>query len=89
MGKASSAGSEVEDNEGRIAQEELRFVVVHSKQLTHQQTQTYAVAQAKEAQTVADHVQRVQAQWFACRSIPPYSDIAVSSSGSVVGCHIA
>ena len=25
---------------------------------------------------------------FACRSIPPYSDMSVSSSGSVVGCHI-
>jgi hypothetical protein len=26
---------------------------------------------------------------FACRSIPPYSGISVSSSGYVVGCHIA
>ena len=26
---------------------------------------------------------------FACRSIPPYSGISVSSSGYVVGCHLA
>ena len=58
---------EVEYSEGRVAQEEVRFVVVHSSQLAQQQTQTYAVAQAKEAKAVADHVQRVQAQWFACR----------------------
>jgi transposase len=58
---------EVEYSAGRVAQEEGRFVVVHSSQLAQQQTQTYAVAQAKEAKAVADHVQRVQAQWFACR----------------------
>jgi transposase len=57
---------EVEYSEGRVAQKELRFVVVHSNQLAQQQAQTYAVAQEKEAQTMADHVQRVQAQWFAC-----------------------
>jgi transposase len=59
---------EVEDKEGRIAQETLRFVVVHSSQLAQQQTQTYASAQAKEAEAVADHVKRVQAQWFACEA---------------------
>jgi transposase len=58
---------EVEYSEGRVAQEEVRFVVVHSSQLAQPQTQTYAVAQAKEAKAVADHVQRVPAQWFACR----------------------
>ena len=47
-------------------QEALRFVVVHSSQLAQQQTQTYASGQGKEAEAVADHVQRVQAQWFAC-----------------------
>jgi transposase len=57
---------EVEDKEGRIAQETIRFVVVHSSQLAHQQTQTYASGQAKEAEAVTDHVQRVQARWFAC-----------------------
>ena len=59
---------EVEYKEGRIAQETLRFVVVHSSQLAQQQTQTYASAQAKEAEAVADHVKRVQAQWFACEA---------------------
>ena len=48
---------EVEDSEGRVAQEELRFVVVHSSQLAQQQTQSYAAAQAKEAAAVANHVQ--------------------------------
>ena len=57
---------EVEYKEGRIAQETLRFVVVHSSQLAHQQTQTYASGQAKEVEAVTDHVQRVQARWFAC-----------------------
>jgi hypothetical protein len=57
---------EVEYSDGRVALEEIRFVVVHSSQLAHQQTQTYASGQGKEAQAVAEHVQRVQAQWFAC-----------------------
>ena len=57
---------EVEYSDGQVAQEAVRFVVVHSSQLAHQQTQTYAVGQAKEAEVVADHVKRVQAQWFAC-----------------------
>jgi transposase len=57
---------EVEYSDGRVAQEALRFVVVHSSQLAQQQTHTYAGAQEKEAQAVADHVQRVQAKWFAC-----------------------
>ena len=59
---------EVEYSDGRGTQEEVRFVVVHSSQLAQQQTQTHAVAQGKEAEAVADHVQRVQARWFACLS---------------------
>ena len=57
---------EVEYNEGRVAQEEVRFVVVHSSQLAQQQAQAYAAAQAKEAEAVADHVRQVHARWFAC-----------------------
>jgi transposase len=57
---------EVEYKEGRIAQETLRFVVVHSSQLAQQHAQTYASGQAKEAEAVTDHGQRVQARWFAC-----------------------
>jgi transposase len=57
---------EVEYSEGRVAQEEVRFVVVHSSQLAQQHAQAYAAAQAKEAAAVADHVQYVQARWFAC-----------------------
>jgi hypothetical protein len=58
---------EVEYSDGRIAMEDLRFVGVHSNQLAQQQAQSYAAGQAKGAEAVADHVQRVPAQWFACR----------------------
>lgn len=57
---------EVEYSEGRVAQEALRFVVVHSSQLAQQQAQSYAAAQAKETEAVADHVRHVHARWFAC-----------------------
>jgi transposase len=59
---------EVEYSDGRVALEELRFVVVHSSQLAQQQTQTYARAQGKEAGAVADHVRQVHARWFACEA---------------------
>jgi transposase len=57
---------EVEYSDGHVTQEVLRFVVVHSSQLAQQQTHAYASAQAKEAEAVAEHVQRVHARWFAC-----------------------
>src|SRR5262247_2231847 len=50
---------EVEYSDGRVTQEELRFLVVHSSQLAQQQTQTYASVQEKEAEALTDHVQRV------------------------------
>src|SRR5215510_1781347 len=56
---------EVEYSDGRVAQEEVRFIVVHSSQLAQQQTQTYAAAQRKEAEAVADHMRQVHARWFA------------------------
>jgi transposase len=56
----------VEYSDGRVTQEALRFVVVHSSQLAQQQAYTSAVAQAKEAEVVADHVKRVEARRFAC-----------------------
>src|SRR5262252_9392829 len=58
---------EVEYSDGRVAQETLRFIVVHSSQLAQQQTQSYAAAQAKESEAVAAHVRQVHARWFACR----------------------
>jgi len=57
---------EVEYSDGRVTTAALRFVVVHSRQLAQQQAQTYASAQGKEAEAVADHATRVQAQWLAC-----------------------
>ena len=58
----------VEYRGGRVAQEPVRFVVVHSSQLAQQQTQTSAAGQAKEADVVADHVRQVHARWFACEA---------------------
>jgi transposase len=67
---------EVEYSDGRIAQEALRCVVVHSSQLAQQQTQTYIAAQVQEAEAVADHVRQVQARWFACR---PDAEAAIAA----------
>jgi hypothetical protein len=53
---------EVEDSEGRVAQEERRCVVVHSSQLAQQQAQSYAAAQGKAAAAIADHVKHVHAR---------------------------
>jgi transposase len=66
-GQSVMRSVEVEWSDGRVTQEILRFVVVHSSQLAHQQTQTYASGQAKEAEAVAAYVTQVQARWFACR----------------------
>ena len=57
---------EVEYSDGRVTQEALRFLVVHSSQLAQQQTQAYTAAQEKEAEAVTVHAQQVQGQWFAC-----------------------
>jgi hypothetical protein len=57
---------EVEDSEGRVRQEALRFVVVHSSQLAQQQTQTSIGAQAREAEALTDQGRRVEARRFAC-----------------------
>jgi transposase len=59
---------EVEYSDGRVTQEALRFVVVHSSPLAQQQAQMYAVAQAKEADAVAAHVQHVHTRGFACEA---------------------
>jgi transposase len=59
---------EVEDSDGRITCEALRFVVVHSSQLAQQQAQTSTAAQAKEAEAVMAPAQHVHAQWFACEA---------------------
>jgi transposase len=59
---------EVEYSDGRVALEALRFVVVHSSQLVQQHAQAYAAAQAKEAEAVVAHMQRVHARWLACEA---------------------
>jgi transposase len=57
---------EVEYADGRRGVEALRFLVVHSSQLAQQAAVAYSAAQAKEAECVAEHIQRVEARWFAC-----------------------
>jgi transposase len=57
---------QVEYADGRVVWEDLRFLVVHSSQLARQAATTYTAAQAKEAERVAEHIQRVEARWFAC-----------------------
>ena len=56
----------VEYADGRLDVADIRFLVVHSSQLAHQAAAAYAAAQAKEAARVAEHVQHVEARWFAC-----------------------
>lgn len=56
----------VEYADGRLDVAAIRFLVVHSSQLAHQAAVAYAAAQAKEAERVTEHVQHVEAQWFAC-----------------------
>jgi transposase len=57
---------EVECADGRVAVEELRCLVVHSSQLAQQAAVAYTAAQAKEAERIAEHIQRVAVRWFAC-----------------------
>jgi transposase len=66
QGQSVSRQVEVEYADGRLAEEALRFLVVHSSQLAQQAASTYTVAQAKEAERVAEHIHRVEARWFAC-----------------------
>src|SRR5215831_1088694 len=56
----------VEYADGRLEMAELRFLVVHSSQLAQQAATAYAAAQGKEAERVTEHIQRVEARWFAC-----------------------
>ena len=56
----------VEYADGRQDVAEIRFLVVHSSQLAQQAAVAYSAAQAKEAERVAEHLQRVEARWFAC-----------------------
>jgi transposase len=56
----------VEYADGRLDMAEIRFLVVHSSQLAQQAATAYAAAQAKEAERVAEHIQRVEARGFAC-----------------------
>jgi transposase len=65
-GQSVTRQVDVEYSDGRVVQEALRFVVVHSSQLAQQQAHTYAMAQAKEAERVAEHRRRIEARRFAC-----------------------
>jgi transposase len=65
-GRSVTRPVEVAYADGRLAVEDLRFLVVHSSQLAHQAAIAYTAAQAKEAERIAEHSQRVEARWFAC-----------------------
>src|SRR5499433_129523 len=67
---------EVEYSDQRVVQEEVRFVVVHASQLAHQQAQSFAAAQVKEAEAVADRVRQGHTRWFACR---PDAEAAIAA----------
>ena len=56
----------VEDADGRLDVAERRFLGVPSSQLAPQAAVAYAAAPAKEAERVPEHVQPVEARWFAC-----------------------
>jgi transposase len=56
----------VEYADGRQDMAERRCLVVHSSQLAQQAAEASAAAQTKEAERVAEHMQRVEARWFAC-----------------------
>ena len=57
---------EVEYADGRRAWEESRLLVVLSSQLAQQAAVTYTAAQAKEAERIAEPIQRVEARGVAC-----------------------
>ncbi len=65
-GQSVERSVDVEYSDGRVKQETVRFVVVHSSQLAQQQAKAYATAQGKEAERVGDHQRQVQARSFAC-----------------------
>jgi transposase len=65
-GQSVRRGVAVEYADGRQDVAELRFLVVHSSQLASQAAEASAAAQAREAAQVTEHIQRVQARWFAC-----------------------
>jgi transposase len=65
-GQSVARPVEVEYADGRLAVEELRFLVVHSSQLAQQAAVAYTAAQTKEAERIAEHIQRVEARWCAC-----------------------
>ena len=71
----------VEYADGRLAMEELRFLVVHSSQLAQQAAVAYTAAQTKEAERVAEHIQRVEARWFACAADAEAASIDYAGRG--------
>jgi transposase len=65
-GQSVARPVEVADADGRRAVEELRFLVVHSSQLAQQAAVASTAAQTTAAERIAEHIQRVEARWFAC-----------------------
>jgi hypothetical protein len=72
---------EGESSDGRIAQEALRFVVVHASQLAPQQIQSYTAAPGQEAEAMADQGRQVPARWFACLTDAEAAIVAYEGQG--------
>lgn len=64
-GQSVMRSVEIEDSKGQVSHATLCFGVVHASPLAQQQTPTYTRSQAKEAETMANHITRVAAQGFA------------------------
>jgi hypothetical protein len=64
-GQSGERSVDVESADGPVGQEQRRFLVGHSRQLTPQPIPAYTTAQPQEAERVAAHLRRVEAQHFA------------------------
>jgi transposase len=80
-GQSVTRAVPVEYRDGRVAQERVRFVVIHSSQLAQQHAQAYATAQRKEAEALAAYSRRLQAQSFACVADAEAARTAEQSGG--------
>lgn len=73
---------EVEDSQGQVALEEVRFLVAHSSQLAQRGAKSFAKAQEKEAGGVAEHIKKVEARSFACLADAEAAILEYAGSGA-------
>jgi transposase len=80
-GQSVTRAVPVEYCDGRVAQEAVRFVVVHSSQLAQQHAQAYTKAQRHEAEALAAHRRQLHAQSFAWVADAATARVAAQSGG--------